>query len=359
MARKLKSDRWLFLATLLLVCSSIVMVYSASAAIAPQKHPKQAMWAVLGVAVLGLAMRFDYRYFKQPVVIWTMLGLAAAGLVVVLFGTPVKGAKRWLGLGAFGIQPSEFAKLAMVVFTAAVLERRMSRINEVRYSLVPIAIALGVMVGLILEEPDFGSAIALIAVVAFMIFAAGLSYRYVIAAAAAIVPLAAVFAFSAPYRRERLLVFLDPWKDAQGRGFQAVQSMIAVGTGGLFGRGIGEGRQKWFYLPEPHNDFIYAVIGEELGFVGTSAVLLCFAVITWRGLRIAARSSDPFAALLATGLTAMIAVQAFFNISVVLALLPTKGIPLPLVSAGGSSLLISMLAIGILLNISQHASVEG
>jgi cell division protein FtsW len=365
MARKLKSDKILFLATLLLVCASIVMVYSASAPRALE-HPqqqfvflvKQAMWAALGLAILGLAMRFDYQHFKQPAVIWTMLGLAAIGLVVVLFAPAVKGSHRWVGIGGFGIQPSEFAKLAVVVFSAALLERRMSRINDVAYSLTPIGIVILAMVGLILLEPDFGSAMSLVAIAALVIFAAGLAYRYLLGAALAIVPLAGLLLVGAPYRRDRLLAFLDPWKDAQGTGFQLVQSTIAVGTGGVFGRGLAAGIQKLYYLPEPHNDFIYAVIAEEVGLVGATAVLVCFALITWRGLRVASRAPDAFGALLATGITGMIAVQAFVNISVVLGLMPTKGIALPLVSAGGSSLLINTLAIGILLNISQHASAE-
>jgi cell division protein FtsW len=365
MARKLKSDKILFLATLLLVCSSIVMVYSASAAKALD-HPeqqylflvKQAMWAAVGVAIVGLAMRFNYQHFQRPAIIWAMLGLTACGLVLVLFGPSVKGARRWIGLGGFGIQPSEFAKLAAVIFTSAVLERRMPRINEVGYSLTPIGLAVLAMVGLILLEPDFGSAMSLVAIVSMVVFVAGLAWRYLAGVALAIAPLAAVLIWIAPYRWERLLAFLDPWKEAQGNGFQLVQSTIAVGTGGVLGRGLAAGIQKLGYLPEPHNDFIYAVISEELGLVGATSVLLCFVVITWRGLRIASRAPDAFGALLATGITAMIAVQAFVNISVVLGLLPTKGIALPLVSAGGSSLLINTLAIGILLNISQHASAE-
>jgi cell division protein FtsW len=365
MARKLKSDRILFLATLLLVCASIVMVYSASAALAID-HPeeqyrflmKQAMWAALGLAIVGLVTRFDYHHFKQPIIIWTMLGLAALGLVAVLFGPPVKGARRWVGVGGFGIQPSEFAKLVMVVFSAALLERRMARINEVAYSLTPVAIAVTGMVGLLLLEPDYGSAVALVAIVAMVVFAAGLAWRYLAGVALTLLPAAAVLVVTSSYRLRRVLAFIDPWKDPQGSSFQLVQSMIAVGTGGVLGRGLAAGIQKLGYLPEPHNDFIYAVISEELGLAGATAVLLCFAFIAWRGLRIASRAPDAFGALLATGITAMIAVQAFVNISVVLGLLPTKGIALPLVSAGGSSLLINTLAIGILLNISQHASAD-
>jgi len=341
MARKLKSDKVLFLATLLLVCASAVMVSSASKSIGS----KQLMWVAVGVVVLAGAMRFDYERYKQPPILWTMLGLAGAGLVVVLWGPEVGGARRWLGLGGFGVQPSELAKLAIVVFTAAMLEQRMARINDVKYSMAPIALVVGPAVLLILREPDYGTSLAIVATVALMVFAAGLAWRYLAWAALGLVPAAIALLVAAQYRRERLLAFLDPWKDPQ----------IAVGTGGTFGRGLGGGIQKLHYLPAPHNDFIYAVIGEELGLIGTTVILACFVVLIWRGLRIAARAQDPFASLLATGLTAMIGVQAMVNMSVVLGLLPTKGIPLPLVSAGGSSLLISMLVIGILLNLSQRA----
>ncbi len=365
MARTLKSDKVLFLATLLLVCASIVMVYSASAPKALDHRDqqywflvKQAMWAAGGLAIAGLAMRFNYQHFKRPAIVWAMLAIAALGLVAVLFGAPIKGARRWINVANFGIQPSEFAKFVVVVFSAAILERRMARINEVGYSLAPIGLVLVGTVGLILFEPDYGSAMALVAIVGTMVFAAGLAWRYLAGVVLTVVPLAAVLVVIEPYRLDRLRAYLDPWKDAQGAGFQAVQSTIAVGTGGVFGRGLAAGIQKLGYLPEPHNDFIYAVISEELGLIGATGVLVCFALITWRGLRIASRAPDPFAALLATGLTAMVAVQAFLNISVVLGLLPTKGIALPLVSAGGSSLLVNALAIGVLLNISQHASAE-
>jgi cell division protein FtsW len=357
MARKLKSDRWLFMATLALVCISVVMVTSASLPLKNQPPYKQAMWAAMGLALLALAMRFDYHHFKQPAVIWTFMGVAVVSLVLVLFvGPVVKGGRRWLGVGSLGIQPSEFAKLAMVVFTAAVLEKRMDRINDIRHSLPPVVIALAVIVGLILLEKDLGNPAALVATITAVVFAAGLALRYLVIAGGALVPLGALFIVTEKYRAARLLAFLDQSKDAHGVNWQLQQSKIAVGSGGVFGRGIGESVQKLYYLPEAHNDFIYALIGEETGLVGTTLVVICFAIIAWRGLRVAGRAPDEFGALLATGLTAMVALQAFINMSVVLGMLPTKGMPLPLVSAGGSSLLITMLAVGILLNISQHAS---
>jgi cell division protein FtsW len=365
MARKLQSDKWLFLATLALVCVSVVMVYSASALVALERFQqpylfvtKQLMWALLGVALLSLVMRVDYRTYRNDTLIWTLLTIVTILLVAVLFSGKVNGTRRWFGVAGFGIQPSELAKVAVILFTAVTLERRMHRVNELNYSLLPIAIIVGVLTALILVEPDFGTAVTLLAVVGLMIFAAGLSYHYLIGAALLSLPALYVILMSAEYRRARLLAFLDPWADPLGNGFQIIQSLIAVGTGGVLGRGLMGGVQKLFYLPEPHTDFIYAVIGEELGLIGTTVVLACFCVIAWRGMRAAMLAPDSFGSFLAMGLTMMIVVQAFVNMSVVLGLMPTKGITLPLVSHGGSSLLINLLAIGVLLNISQHATVK-
>ena len=363
MARKLKSDKLLFIATLLLVCTGVVMVYSASAVMAMERFQspylflvKQLAWAVMGLALMPIVMRIDYRNYRQPLVIWTVLVVVGLALVAVLFGPRVNGATRWLGVGPFGVQPSELAKIAVIIFMAALLERRMERIDELGYSLLPIAVVLGAVVGLVLAEPDLGTAVCIVMIAAVMVFTAGISYRYVIGLLLAALPAAYFLIMTSAYRRRRVMAFLDPWADPLGDGWQMIQSMIAIGTGGMFGRGLMGGVQKLFYLPEPHNDFIYSVIGEELGLVGTSLILLCFAVITWRGLRAAVRAPDRFGAFLAIGLTTMVTFQAFFNISVVLGLLPPKGIPLPFVSAGGSSLLINLVGIGILLNVSQHAS---
>jgi cell division protein FtsW len=361
MAKKLKSDRVLFTATLLLVFLSIVMVYSASALLALERFgqpylfvTRQVLWAALGLGVLGLAMRLDYRSYRSEPFIWGLLGLVGLMLAAVLFSAPVNGTRRWFGIGGLGVQPSELAKLACVLFTAMMLERRRHRINEVSYSLPPIGVVAGVLVVLILLQPDFGTSMSLLAIVAVMVFAAGLHYKYILGAAVLALPTIYVVLVSEPYRVRRLTAFLNPWADPRGDGFQIIQSLIAVGTGGVFGKGLMEGVQKLFYLPEPHTDFIFAVISEELGLVGATGVLLCFAVIAWRGLRIATRAEDAFGSFVALGLTVMIAVQAFVNMSVVLAILPTKGLPLPLVSAGGSSMLVNLVGVGVLLNISQH-----
>jgi cell division protein FtsW len=365
MARKLKADNVLFIATILLVALSLVMVYSASAPIAMSRYGqasffliKQAMWAALGLPMLWLLMKVDYRTYREPVFIWTCLGLVTLALVAVLFSAPVNSARRWFGLAGIGVQPSEFAKLSSIVFIAAILERRMHRIDDIKYALLPIALVIIALVGLILLEPDFGTAMSLVLIAAAMVFAAGLNYQYVVGAFLAAVPAVYILAMGAPYRRRRLLSFLNPWDDPLGDGFQIIQSLIAVGTGGVWGRGLMNGVQKLFYLPEPHTDFIYSVIAEELGLIGATAVIACFVIITWRGMRAAMRAPDSFGAFLAIGLTTMIAVQALVNISVVLGLMPTKGMPLPFVSQGGSSLLVNLIGMGMLLNVSQHASPE-
>jgi cell division protein FtsW len=362
MARKLKSDHILFIATILLLVLSVVMVYSASAPVALSRYGqasvflvKQAMWAALGLAMLGVLMNVDYRTYREPVFIWSFLGVVTLALVAVLFSAPVNNARRWFGMAGIGVQPSEFAKLAAIIFIAAILERRMHRIDDVKYSLLPIGIVVSVLVGLILLEPDFGTSMSLILTAAAMVFAAGLNYRYIVGALLVALPTVYVILMGASYRRRRLLAFLNPWEDPLGDGFQIIQSLIAVGTGGFWGRGLMNGVQKLFYLPEPHTDFIYSVIAEELGLVGATAVILCFSIIAWRGMRAALSAPDSFGAFLAVGLTTMIAVQALVNISVVLGLMPTKGIPLPFVSAGGSSLLANLIGMGILLNVSQHA----
>jgi cell division protein FtsW len=362
MARKLKSDKTLFIATILLVGLSIVMVYSASAPLALQKYGRasmflvrQGMWALMGLSLLYIVMRIDYRRYREPAFIWTCLVLVALALVAVLFRSPVNGARRWFGVGSIGVQPSEVAKLVAIFFIAAILERRMHRIDEVGYALLPIGVAVIGLVALILAEPDFGTSMSLLLITAVMVCAAGLNYRYIVGVGLAALPAIYVIVMGSAYRRRRTLAFLNPWDDPLGDGFQIIQSIIAVGTGGLWGRGLMNGVQKLFYLPEPHTDFIYAVISEELGLVGATAVLVCFAIVAWRGMRVALLAPDKFGAFLALGLTTMVAIQAFVNISVVLGLMPTKGTPLPFVSAGGSSMLINLIGMGILLNVSQHA----
>ncbi len=361
MARTLKSDKWLLWATLVLLGVSLLMVYSASTVLAvsegasPYKYlMKQSIFIAIGLVSLLIGMRVDYHVYRKPVFIWGFMALSVL-LLVVVFGFPkINGTRRWIDLRFTRMQPSELAKLAAVFFTSALLARRMHRINEIRYALVPVGIATGLLAGLILLQPDFGTATALTGVVLLMVFAAGLSFRYVGVVTAILVPAAAVAVYTSRYRFDRILAFWYPDSDPSRLNFQLNQSLIAVGSGGPWGRGFMDGVQKLFYLPEPHTDFIYAVIGEELGLVGTTIILVLFCVIAMRGIRAAMLAPDRYGALMATGLTAMIAVQAFVNMSVVLGLVPTKGIPLPFVSNGGSSMIVSLMAMGILLNITQH-----
>jgi len=363
MARTLKSDKSLFWATLLLVGASVVMVYSASAvqALTRFHRPeyflfKQLAWGLLGFGCLLCTMRVDYHEYRRPAVIWSLLAVVGVGLMLVFLFAANNGAHRWIVLAGVSMQPSELAKLAAILFTAALLERRMERINDVGYALLPIGVVTVMLAGLILLEPDFGTTAMIVCVVTTMVFAAGLSYRYLIGTMVVLLPAAMLLVIMKPYRLRRVLIFLDPWQDPLGAGYQTIQSLIAVGSGGAFGKGLMGGVQKLFYIPEPHTDYIFAVIGEELGLVGTTIVVLCFAVIAWRGLRTALVAPDRFGALLALGLTTMVAVQAFFNMSVVLGLVPPKGIPLPFVSNGGSSLVVNLIGMGILLNISQQVS---
>lgn len=363
MARTLKSDRWLFVLTVLLVAVSVVMVYSASAVSAANRFgdddhfvKRQLAWAIVGFAAMFVVMRIDYRQYRRPVAIWGLLGVTLTLLGAVFFFPEINGTRRWISLGFASLQPSEIAKLSVVLFAAGLLDRRMARVNELKEVLLPIGGVTILTVGLILLQPDYGTSAVIVAVAVGVVFLAGLHYRFVFAVAMLIVPAAALLAVTSDYRWRRIFSFLHPEADPYGAGYQAMQSLIALGSGGWSGLGFMEGVQKAYYLPEAHTDFIYAAVGEEFGLIGTTVLLCCFVAIAWRGLRVGLLAPDRFGALLGLGLTLVIVLQALVNMSVVTALLPTKGIPLPFVSNGGSSLLINMVAMGVLLNISQHVS---
>jgi len=274
-------------------------------------------------------------------------------LVGVLFADRSHNTRRWLHLGPAGLQPSELSKIVLVLFLAYFLEQRAGKVNDVQHTLLPVGLVTGVSMALVVAEPDFGTALAIAMIVAAMLFAAGVRLRYFASLALGAVPVVYWLVFHATYRHNRVLAFLNPYADPLGKGFQIIQSFIAVGTGGITGVGLMEGRQKLFYLPEPQTDFIFAVVGEELGFIGATVLVAAFGVVLWRGWRASARCTCEFGRLLAMGLTVMVVGQALVNMSVVLGLLPTKGIPLPLISYGGSSLFVTLAAVGILLNISQ------
>ncbi len=363
MARHLEFDRILFSAVVVLVLLGALMVFSASAVMASERYGssysfllRQVAWAGLGLAAMGAVMNVNYRRLSNSPLVFTALALQLVLLVAVLFLDPSHRAHRWLHLGPISFQPSELSKIVLVVFLAYFLGLRRGGVNDWKHSVLPIALVAGVTVALVVREPDFGTALAIALTVAAMLFAAELRLAYFAGPVLAAIPLFYLMVYRVPYRWKRVLAFLNPDSDPLGKGFQAIQAKIAVGTGGILGLGLMEGKQKLFYLPEPHNDFIFGVVGEELGLWGAVGVLALFAVILWRGLRAAAACSNEFGRLLAIGLTVMVVGQALVNMSVVLGLLPTKGIPLPLVSYGGSSLLVNLIAVGILLNISQHAS---
>jgi len=365
MARTLKTDKVLFWEAVVLVCASLVMVFSASAVIAENKAGRayevflrQLPWAFMGLVALFVMMRVDYRQLRRPEVIWTLLGITVIALLAVFIFPKRNGAHRWIAIAGLTWQPSELAKVVAIIFAAAVLERRMHRINDIRYALTPIAIVAGGLALIIVMQPDLGTPAMLILAVVAMIFSAGLSWRYLAGVGLLMLPVLVYFITLEKYRVARVLAFLNPADGLLGDNYQLTQAKIAIGSGGWFGLGLGNGIQKLFFLPEPHNDFIFAVIGEEIGLIGTTAVLVAFGIIAWRGLRVALLAPDRFGALLGVGFAMMVALQAFVNISVVTGMAPTKGIPLPLISAGGSSLMMNLIAMGVLLNISQQASAK-
>lgn len=359
--RELPVDKVLLAIVLALALFGAVMVYSASAILAEKNYGnqfyflyRQGAWAAIGLMAMSVAMCIDYRLYKRPSVVYPLLGVTLFLLVLVLFLPKVNETHRWIRYGRyFSLQPSEIAKLALAAFLAFFLEKKAREIESFKEVFLPLTIVAGVTIGLVGLEPDLGTAMALGLVFIVMMFQAGTPVRYFATLAVPVVP-AMILMLLVPWRFARIMAFIDPWKYQSTFGFQPVQSMIAIGSGGMSGLGFAQGKQKLFYLPAPHTDFIFAVIGEELGLVGAATIVLLFALVAWRGFRAAKFAPDLFGQLLAVGLTIMIIAQAFFNISVTLSLVPTKGIPLPFISAGGSSLAISLFAAGVLLNISKH-----
>jgi len=362
MAKRVSVDGWLFTVTLLLIFVGLVMVFSASAVMAKERYGsgyffllRQLGWATTGILAMVLAMKIDYRRYKHPAVVFSLLGLTTLMLISVFFLDRAHHTHRWIHWGPLSFQPSEMAKPALILFLAFFLESRTKSMKDWRNTVLPAAVPTMIFIALIVFQPDLGTAIACAAITGCVLFVAGLDLRYLgYAFAASLLPLYFLI-FHVAYRRDRILAFLDPYSDPQGRGFHIIQSLIAVSTGGITGVGLMEGKQKLFYLPEPHTDFIFAVTAEELGLVGALGIVLLFAIFLWRGIRTALKTEDIFGRFLAVGITSMIVVQAFINISVVLGLMPTKGIPLPLVSYGGSSLLVTLACVGVLLNISKQA----
>ena len=362
MAKRVSVDRWLFTVTMLLVFVGLVMVFSASAVMARERFgspyaflSKQLIWAVAGLAAMVVTMRLDYKRYKHPALVFSFMGVTTLLLISVFFLDRSHNTHRWIHAGGFSFQPSELAKPVLILFLAYFLESRTKSMDDVRSTLLPAAAPVLVFLGLIVLEPDLGTAIACAGIAACILYVAGMRMRYFGYAFAASLPPLYVLIFHVAWRRDRILAFLNPYADRQGTGFHIIQSLIAVGTGGITGLGLMEGKQKLFYLPEPHTDFIFAVTAEELGLVGATFVVALFAILLWRGMRASWRTDDMFGRYLAVGITCMVVLQAFINISVVLGMMPTKGIPLPLVSYGGSSLFVTLACIGVLLNITKQA----
>jgi cell division protein FtsW len=354
----------LVLVTLGLVAFGLVMVYSASSGRAAVANgdpayflKRQALYAVLGLVALAVLSRVPFRRLRPlagPLLLTSFVLLVA----VLVMGTSVNGARRWLPVGIIDFQPSELAKLALCLWLAGLLARRAAP-----ETLAELARPIGAVVlaacALIIVEPDLGTSIAIVLMAGAMLAVAGTPTRVLAGAAGTLVALALAAIWLEPYRRERLFAFMDPWADPEGAGFQTVQAMIALGSGGVFGVGLGESVQKINYLPEANTDMIFAVVGEELGLVGSGAVVAAFAVFGWAGFNVALRCRDPFGKLVAAGITALVTGQALVNLAAVLGLAPLTGIPLPFVSYGGSSLIVGLAAVGILLNIAvNHAAVE-
>lgn len=367
MGTKIKSpDFIIFFSIITLLGIGIVMVFSASA-VSAYVHfndsyyflKRQLIWAAAGLSLMIVFMQIDYHIWRK----WARPAfyLTIVALILVLIpgiGKVVNGARRWIDFKVFALQPSEIAKLAMVLYMGDSLTRQQERITNFTKGLLPHLVVLVMVFGLILKEPDLGTALAIGGTVFLMFFASGAKLTHLGSMIGAGICGIVVAIFVEPYRMRRITAFMDPWQDPLDTGYHIIQSLYALGSGGLFGLGLGRSREKFLYLPEPHTDFIFAILGEELGFIGTVTVIALFFLFAWRGYKIAISAPDTFGSVLAAGLTTMVSLQAMMNIAVVTASMPVTGIPLPFVSYGGSALLFTMAGIGVLLNISRHMTTK-
>ena len=361
MAKRVGVDKWLFGTVLLLVLFGLVSVFSASAVLAKATRgtpyayvSNQAIYVLLGLVALFILMRVDYRKYNNPKLIFPLMGVTGLLLLGVFAMSGMNGAHRWIRIPGVTLQPSELAKPVIILFLAWFLQTRIHAIDDLKETILPAVLPPLVFILLILKEPDLGTAMVCAAVLLLMLYLAGMQMKWIAVALGCAAPVMYYMLFHVAWRAARMKVFLNPEADPKGAGFHILQSLIAVSTGGIRGLGLMEGRQKLFYLPEPHTDFIFANICEELGLIGALCVVAAFCVLGYRGLRAAFLSTDPFARFLAFGLTTAILVQAFFNMSVVLALLPTKGIPLPFISSGGTSVFVTLASMGVLLNVTRE-----
>ncbi len=355
-------DLVIFIITLALLSLGIVMVFSASSVTAYHELgdayyylKRQSLWAVIGLVALVICMNIDYHLWAKlagPLIVASLIALTV--VLVPGIGITISGSRRWLGVGIARVQPSEFAKLSMVIFLAAYLSASPDRVKSVVRGIFVPLILVGVCALLVLREPDLGTSIGMAAVAWLMLLTAGGSPGWLVGLAAMTAPVIYLYARHDPVRMRRLTSFLNPWADPLDSGFHIIQSLLALGSGGLVGTGLGLSRQKFYYLPEQHTDFIFAIIGEELGFLGAALVVFLYALFAWRGFRASLNAPDSFGSLLAAGITIMVAVQAAMNIAVVTGSMPITGITLPLISSGGSSLVPMLAGVGILLNITRR-----
>ncbi len=352
-------DVQLLLTVIVLVCIGIVMIYSASAVISRERFSssyyflvKQLIWAAVGIILMLALSQVDYNVlqkFSKPAVIITILVL-----FVVLFRPTMQGARRWLKIGPIGFQPSEMAKLMLVIFIADMLDRKQSKIKEFKLCVLPILIVTAALSALIYIEPDLGATFILVMLAMTMLFIGGARLQHLVSIVLLSLPLLYFAVLKVGYRKGRLLAFLNPEDDIMGKGYHLYQSLLAFGSGGLFGKGLGASRSKLFFLPQPYSDFILPIIGEELGFVGVTVIIILFCFLIYRGAKIAINAPNLFGTMLASGIVSLLAIQTIINIAVVTACMPTKGLSLPFLSFGGSSLIFTLAGMGILLNISKQ-----
>ncbi|HEX8751489.1 MAG TPA: putative lipid II flippase FtsW [Nitrospira sp.] len=360
-ATRVAMDHTLLFVTLTLALVGLVMVFSASAIVAGNRFQdpefflkRQIAWLGFGFLLMHLTSRIDYQLWKK-LSIPILIGMVVLLVVVLVpsLGVAAKGARRWLRVGPISIQPAEMVKLVTVMYLAAYLTRKADKLTLFRNGLLPALIVIGLLSGLVLLEPDLGTVVVMGLVTVALLFLGGARITHLMSLGLCAIPVALVLILGSSYRRQRLMTFLAPWKDASDAGFQITQSFLAFGSGGPLGVGLGEGKQKLFFLPEAHTDFVLALVGEELGLAGTATVIVLFALFVWRGFHIAARARMPFGKYLGMGITLLIGIQALVNAGVVTGLLPTKGLTLPFVSYGGSSLVVSFVGVGMLLSISR------
>ncbi len=354
-------DTTLLLLTVSLTCIGVVMVYSSSAIMAAERFhdgfyflKRQLLYTLVGFVLMAVATYFNYKNWRKLAVISLLGSIALLALLFVPgFGVRVGGAMRWLRLPGLTIQPAELVKLTLVLYLAHSLTRKREKVRSLLKGYLPYMIVLGLLLGMLLKQPDLGSAMIIAGVALAMLIVAGVRWRYILPTILMTVPVVYFLIMQVDYRRRRIMAFLDPWEDPFDTGFQIIQSLVAFGKGGILGQGLGIGEQKLFYLPEAHTDFIFSVIGEELGLVGALIVAALFLMLVLCGIRIALQCQEPFGRNLAFGLSFLIGLEAFVNLAVCMGLLPTKGLALPFVSYGGTSLVVSLVAVGILLNISN------